>query len=260
MGLGRSRRRTGRRVRGPDRPVLGDSGREHDADPRADRRPRRRCRPGRVGGRRLGGPRRAATSCSPTRRSSPATRPAATASPRARSRELRAARPRATGCARTRSTRACAPTASARRCTCPGPAARCPTGARAVAAHRARRPPAHHRDQGRRRGPSTAPARSTYDGRRPGRGGRLPRRATATYEVGLPAAGGRRRRPLAARQGCSAGSGTATRSTAWPAAPTSTSDARRRPLDQLAPRAARRPDGEILSGYGWIFPLGGPAR
>ena len=54
---------------------------------------------------------------------------------------------------------------------------------------------------------------------------------------------------------CWAASGTATPSTAWPAAPTSPPAAADDPWI-TSHLELRGEDGEVLSGYGWMFPLG----
>ena len=121
-------------------------------------------------------------------------------------------------------------------------------------AHRARRPPAHHRDQGGCAGDGRRPRGRRTDGRRPGRRRCLRPRRRAR-RGGLRAAGGGRRCPVARWARSSAGSGTATRRTASPRGRTSTPASTTTPGSAATSSCAAR-SGEILSGYGWIFPLG----
>ena len=153
----------------------------------------------------------------------------------------------------TPSTRVCAPTGSGRRCCCPGPAGPCPTGA----------------------APSPGPSSTTTCAPPPSR--RVPRRSTARVRStsAATATGSPRssssvvRRPgrsaaaaswsptACARRwvGCWAGSGTATPCTASPGA--RYVDSARADDPWISSHLELRGrDGEILSGYGWIFPLG----
>ena len=75
------------------------------------------------------------------------------------------------------------------------------------------------------------------------------------FTVALPAAGRRRRRPVAARPGARAASGTARPPTAW--RPAATSRSGRSDDEWISSHLELRgADGELLSGYGWVFPLG----
>ena len=215
--------------------------------PDPDRRPRRRRRTGRVGGRRLGRarrPRRAAARRGRLpprqdlrRRVDPACGARAVASG---ARGLAAGAHRQPGPARPR-LRPDAAAALARR----HPAL---LGQRR-AAHRARRPPAHHRDQGRRPGARRRAGRRRRARGRPGacrrrgaaRAGRTRRRGALRDR--LPPPRGRRRGALAAGQG--AGPRVAPRHRLRRRRALLRHLHRvRRPVDQLAPRAARRGRGD----------------
>ena len=106
------------------------------------------------------------------------------------------------------------------------------------AAHGARRPPAHDGDEVRGGGRGRCPRGRRTTRRRPGDGGGLPEGRRAVRDR-LRAAGGRRRRPLAAGQGAgprvAPGDGVRRRRAGVRAL-----GALRRRVDQLAPRAARR--------------------
>ena len=87
-------------------------------------------------------------------------------------------------------------------------------------AHRARRPPAHHRDQVRRPCPRRRPRGRRTTRRRPGR---APSCSAVVTRPSRSAAGGSSSPTASGRRwaSCSAASGTATRCTASPGAPTS---------------------------------------
>ena len=103
------------------------------------------------------------------------------------------------------------------------------------------------------------------DRRRPGgrrthgRAGGWPRscfdRGRRALRGRLRAAGRRRRRALAAGQDARAASGTATRRTAWPAR-SYVDSGKPTTRGSAATSSCAARTGEILSGYGWIFPLG----
>ncbi len=115
-----------------------------------------------------------------------------------------------------------------------GHAARLGVGRRA---HRARRPPAHHRDRIRGGCRRRRPRRRRTPRRRPGRRGHL-RPGRGAVRGRVRAAGRRRRRPLAARQ--AAGPGVAPRHGLRRGRPVLRRlRVVRRPVDQLAPGAAR---------------------
>ena len=205
------------------------------------RRPRRGSRPGGVGGGGVGGPGRAGRGAR-RRGGLPARQDLRRRADAARDRRAAAARASRTGCARTPSTRACAPTGSARRCCCRGPGGIAARLGLRGGPHRARRPPAHHRDQGRRAARSTAPGRSTYACE----GGRVAavvfERAGDRRTASRSPAGGWSWPTACARRWASCSGREWHRDTVYGVAGRSyvASDDVRRPVDQLAPRAARR--------------------
>ncbi len=219
---------------------------------RADRRPRRRGGAGGVRGGRVGGPGRARRGAR-RRRGLPAgqdVRRRAHARVRFTSCSGSGSR---TGCEPTRSTRDYGRTASVRRCSSPGRAALCrsggvpwpgPSSTTTCARSRSRPEPP----------PSTEPVRSTSDVTASGS-----RRScsSGTASWSRSAAGGSSSPTACAPRwaSCSAVSGTARPSTESPAGATSS----RRHADDpwiSSHLELRGEDGEILSGYGWIFPLG----
>ena len=220
--------------------------------PDPDRRSGRRRRPRRVGGGGLGGARRGGRGAR-RRGGVPARQDLRRRADPARHRRAAAARPRGL---------------AARPHGQPGPA--CPRlrpdAAAALAGrhaarlgqrggpHRARRPPAHHRDQGRRGGGRRCPGGRRTPRGGPGGGRRVP--------LGLgdatrsPASGWSWPTACARRWArCSVGSGTATPSTRVAGRSYITSEMSDDPWIS-SHLELRGEDGEILSGYGWIFPLG----
>ena len=120
--------------------------------------------------------------------------------------------------------------------------------------HRARRPPAHHRDQGRCPGHGRRAGGRRTPGGRAGGGGRVrPRRRAVRGR--LRAAGRGRRGPLAAGQEARAAAWH--RDTAYGVAARSYVDSGMHDDPWISSHLELRGEGgEILSGYGWIFPLG----